>query len=212
MGLMQNGILGGFSGKVGTVVGGNWRGKEVMRSKPRKRKNAKQTDAQRDHKAKFSLAAQFTFSMKELLELGFQHYAKGKTGANSAFAIILKKAITGVYPDYQLAYDKVLVSRGSLLNPLDARAAAGATDTIQFTWTYSEGFGNANADDQVLMVAYYPELNSTVYKFGAARSAGTDSLVIPGASGKVVHTWISFVSADQEDVATSIYTGKVSIT
>jgi hypothetical protein len=28
----------------------------------------------------------------------------------------------------------------------------------------------------------------------------------------VVHTWISFVSADQEDVATSIYTGKVSIT
>lgn len=211
MGLMNNGILGGFSGKVGTVVGGNWRGKEVMRSKPRRRKNAKRTDKQLDQQAKFAVATQFTLSMKEMLELTFSHYAVGKTGANSALAHTLKNAITGTYPDYRLAYDKVLVSRGSLMTAFDGQAASVTKGTIQFSWTDNTGNGNANADDQVLMVAYYPEYNSTIYRIGAARNAGIDSLTIPGLSGKVVHTWISFISADRQDVATSIYSGVVTI-
>jgi hypothetical protein len=36
MGTFNKGILGGFSGKVGTVVGFNWRGLDVMRSLPKK--------------------------------------------------------------------------------------------------------------------------------------------------------------------------------
>ena len=36
MGTYNKGILGPFSGKVGTVVGASWRGKDVMRSLPKK--------------------------------------------------------------------------------------------------------------------------------------------------------------------------------
>ncbi|WP_291131895.1 DUF6266 family protein [Flavobacterium sp. UBA7682] len=36
MGTYNKGILGPFSGKVGTVVGANWRGKDIMRSLPKK--------------------------------------------------------------------------------------------------------------------------------------------------------------------------------
>ena len=36
MGTYNKGILGAFSGKVGPVVGATWRGKEVMRSLPKK--------------------------------------------------------------------------------------------------------------------------------------------------------------------------------
>jgi len=36
MGTYNKGILGAFYGKVGTVVGSTWRGKDVMRSLPRK--------------------------------------------------------------------------------------------------------------------------------------------------------------------------------
>ena len=31
---IKKGILGGFSGKVGPVVGANWRGKDIIRSTP----------------------------------------------------------------------------------------------------------------------------------------------------------------------------------
>lgn len=36
MGTIKKGILGGFSGKVGTVVGGSWKGISYMRSLPQK--------------------------------------------------------------------------------------------------------------------------------------------------------------------------------
>ena len=36
MGTYNKGILGAFSGKVGPVVGATWRGKDVMRSLPKK--------------------------------------------------------------------------------------------------------------------------------------------------------------------------------
>ena len=37
MGTIKKGILGGFSGIVGTVVGANWRGMDIMRSRPKAR-------------------------------------------------------------------------------------------------------------------------------------------------------------------------------
>jgi hypothetical protein len=40
MGKISKGILGGFSGTVGTVVGGKWKGIDYMRSKPSIRKGA----------------------------------------------------------------------------------------------------------------------------------------------------------------------------
>ena len=38
MGTINKGILGGFSGKVGNVVGGTWKGIDYMRSKSNHRK------------------------------------------------------------------------------------------------------------------------------------------------------------------------------
>jgi hypothetical protein len=211
MGLTEKGILGGFTGKVGTVVGGKWRGKNYMRSTPTKSKNAKRSTPQLEQQAKFALATQFMQGIKDLLELGFRNYAVGQTGRNSALAYILKNAITGTYPDYQIAYDQVLVTRGSLLNAFDGKAAAGARETIQFTWTNNAGPANARANDLVLIAAYCAAFKCTVYKIGAARSAGTDTLVMPGFAGKSVHTWMSFISADKLDIATSIYAGEVTI-
>ncbi len=45
MGKIKQGILGGFSGKVGTVIGGNWKGISYMRSIPQSIKNPR-TDGQ----------------------------------------------------------------------------------------------------------------------------------------------------------------------
>jgi len=39
MGTIRKGVLGGFSGKVGTVVGSSWKGVSFMRSLPGKVKD-----------------------------------------------------------------------------------------------------------------------------------------------------------------------------
>ena len=37
MAKIEHGILGGFSGTVGTVIGGSWKGIDTMRSKAKRR-------------------------------------------------------------------------------------------------------------------------------------------------------------------------------
>lgn len=210
MGRTSKGILGNVSGKVGTVVGASWRGKAYLRSKPDTKKNAKRSDTQLAQQAKFSVARTFLQGMKEVLEIGYKTTAIGLTGQNKALAQVLKNAIGGTYPDYTILYNKVMVSEGSLHNAFDAKAAAGQ-GALQFTWTNNTAFSNGKDSDQVLMVAFCPEFNVTVYRIGAARSTGTDTLQLPGFSGKLVHTWASFIAADGKNIASSLYTGEMTI-
>ncbi len=58
MATIVKGILGGFSGKVGTVVGANWRGKDIIRSRPKPSKKPP-TDKQVIQQLKFKMAVTF---------------------------------------------------------------------------------------------------------------------------------------------------------
>lgn len=206
----KKGILGSFRGTVGTVVGSVWRGINYMRSIADSRKDSN-TPAQAVLRAKFAKVTAFHKSMKDLLEIGYKESAIYMTGANSALAYTLKSAITGVYPNFTIAYNMVKVSNGSLPNAVAPATAPGAAGIINYTWTNNSGIGIAFDTDKSLLVAYCEELNQTVYACGAVRSAGTGTLNVPAFSGKPVQTWISFVSANNRNIATSLFTGQVNV-
>ena len=136
MGRLSKGILGGFSGLVGTVVGGNWKGIDYMRSKPTIRRSASNSVAQDVHHAKFRLVTAFLRSMKDLVKLGFRDFANKMTGSNSALSFTLKNAVTGVYPDIKIDYSQVLVTRGNIPNASTPSAVSNAAGVItSLTWT-----------------------------------------------------------------------------
>ena len=58
MAKIKKGILGGISGTVGNVVGGNWRGIDYIRSKPSSVRNPN-TEAQRAQRMRFRLVMSF---------------------------------------------------------------------------------------------------------------------------------------------------------
>src|SRR5262245_48278038 len=107
MGTYNKGILGGFSGTVGTVVGGNWKGISYMRSKSGKRSGG-QTPAQLAQQAKFKLGMQFLQPFSGLLSISFRDYAVKMTGINNAMQWLLANSITGDYPSFAIDYTKVL--------------------------------------------------------------------------------------------------------
>ena len=74
-GRLKNGILDGFSGTVGTVVGGNWRGVQSMSGDSHNTRN-KDTPAQQEQKAKFALAIRFTRSMGDRFEISHEEKEK----------------------------------------------------------------------------------------------------------------------------------------
>jgi hypothetical protein len=149
--------------------------------------------------------------MRPIIELGFRDEAIEKTGMNAAISYTMKHAITGVFPDFKIAYDHVLISRGKLPNVEQAAVVADASETIRFNWTNNEGVGKASGEDKILLVAFSIEEEAVVYKIGTSRHAGTDILNLRSFSGYTVHTWISFISADNRDVANSVYTGTVIV-
>ena len=58
MGTFKQGIYGGYSGKVGNVVGGSWKGIDYMRILPTSVANP-QTDAQLTQRQKFSVTMHY---------------------------------------------------------------------------------------------------------------------------------------------------------
>ena len=211
MGRINKGILGGFSGKVGNVVGGNWKGIDYMRSKG-KSGNTNATAAQLAQQLKFGLAIRFVKSISGLVSVGFNNLAKKQTGANSAVSYILKNAIGGTYPTFSIVYADVLISRGDLPNVLAPSVTMEDASQLVFNWTDNSGVGIAKPGDRVILAAYCPATDQCIYTTGsAARSALTDALNLASFSGQAVHTYIGCISEDGRNIASSNYTGEVTV-
>ncbi len=210
MATFDKGILGGFSGRVGPVVGSSWKGKDVMRSRPRRRQTESSVK-QLDQQLRFSTGLGFLQPMTKLLEVTFKGYATDKTAFNSAFSYTLKNAIGGKTPDYFINYDKALISRGTLPNA-DAVAATATGKTVYFTWVDNSGIGSASASDQAVVVVYCKALNTAICNWqGPLRSEGAAQVDVSRLAGQTVETWLAFISADGRSVADSIYTGSLDI-
>jgi hypothetical protein len=211
MGTIQKGILGGFSGKVGTVIGGTWKGIDYMRSKANRR-NFKPTEKQLGQQIKFALAMRFVQPLAGLLTISFRDFAIKMTGINNAFSYLLENAITGIYPNFAIDYSVALVSRGDLPNVPGPAVTSGAGSVLTFSWSDNSGVGLAKATDQAILVAYCPSLRQAVYTTsGGPRSGMTADLNLLPFSALIVETWIGFISESGYHIATSFFTGEVTV-
>jgi len=206
MGTIKQGILGGFSGKVGTVIGASWKGIDYMRSIPVSVLNPN-TPAQVEHRAKFSAIVNFLKPLTAFLRIGFKSQAIKMSGYNAAMAANFKNVITGTYPAFAIDYSKVSVSQGNLpgaMNPTTVSAIAG---TVRFTWENNTWETNASADDQAVLVVYNPIKQAAVSVIGGiTRAAGAQSVTLPNSfAGDEVQCYIAFTNANQSVISNSQY-------
>lgn len=211
MGKTKLGILGDVTGKVGPVVGANWKGINTLRARP-KRSTKDPTQKQTQHRDRFKLVGVFAKQFAGLATSTFRDGVGRQTGFNKVMAHSIKTAITGVWPNLSVDFSHVLTGRGSLPNVQAPAAAAGAAGVVGWHWTDNSGMGKAVANDTAVLAVYCEALQLGAYTtLGPVRSAGAATLNVPGFSGHPVHTWISFLSLDGKDSATSIYTGLVNV-
>jgi len=213
MGTIKKGILGGFSGKVGTVVGASWKGIAYMRSLPQKVKNPR-TEPQRMQRSKFALTMNFLKPITGLLRTGWKMYAHRQSPINAAMSYALANAITGTYPNYAIDPSKVMISRGGLAPALNASATASAGASIIFNWSDNSGSSAAGQTDKALLAVVNPAKSEAVFDtVGATRSDSTMSVNLPADwVGETVETYIGFISEDGKDIANSVYLGSITIT
>ena len=207
MGKLSGGAFDEFSGKVGNLVASNWKGINVIKRRPKRRKNKKLTEAQLDQQAKFALVCEFLHPLTPLLNVAYKRYTKEKSAFNSAMAYALEHSITGSYPDYKIDWPNMKISRGSLPIPHGLNAKAGP-NIITFAWSDENIYLPALPSDRSIAVLYCEEMKEFAYTWtGSIRNEGITVMNVSNFKGKAVHTWMSFMSDDGARISNSLYTG-----
>ena len=211
MGKIRKGILGGFSGKVGTVIGASWKGIAYMRSLPQNVRNPR-TELQRKQRSKFSITIDLLKPMTAFLRIGWKLYANRQSAFNAATSYTLDNAITGTYPDFEIDASKVLVSRGSLTPALNA-AANSVDGKLTITWVDNSGSGSAKATDKALTAVSNASKGVAITNTaGRERSTGTQTVELPADwAGDSVEVYLGFISDNGKDVSNSVYLGKITV-
>ncbi len=150
--------------------------------------------------------------MGKLLMVTFSDYAIRMTGVNNALSYLLKNAITGVFPNVVINYQLVLVSRGSLPNATNPTATPQANGIVQFRWTNNAGVGIAKPTDKAVLVVYCEEIKMSLYTYtGNDRSTEVQDFDAKVFTGKVVQTYVGFISENEREIASSLYTGEMTV-
>jgi len=214
MAKISKGILGGFSGKVGPVIGYNWRGQEMIRAVPKKGKK-EPSELQVMQRAKFALVVIFLTPLRDFLERYYLRSGGLRTRFNNATGHSIRYAVsTDGSGNFVLEYAKILISSGQLRAAENVTVTPVAGTKLEFSWTDNSGQGNASERDQFCVVGYLPELNAfEIFEKVAGRADANVAIALsPQARGQKMHVWSTFVSENGKKAAVSSYLGLVTNT
>ncbi|MBR5983091.1 MAG: hypothetical protein IK025_05150 [Bacteroidales bacterium] len=184
MGKIKKGILGGFSGKTGTVVGGSWKGIEYMRSLATSVANPN-TSAQITVRSNFKSIVQIMSKVNPVLKASDWNQAKKQSAFNAAVRINFDNAIV----DDAIDFERLSFGEFSRAGLTDLHAAFENDDTnfsLDLTWVNDADGSISFVDDMVVVV-----------------------IVRTSADGNYEETTINYLDAKREDEQLHISIGLV---
>ncbi len=197
MGVIKQGILGGFSGKVANVVGTSWKGIAVMKALPLSVANPR-TALQVAQRTKMSACVAM---LQPILSQVIKPLNDRFAGKMSGFNYALQASISAFDELGGLSYpDKFKISRAANKAQLiDAIAAEAKITKVKCTWTSDAGKGYALASDKCYLVGYCVDTGTFAVSTSAIRSDGSAILEFPDGDfgvGAEVEIYMAFLRAD----------------
>lgn len=211
MGKASQGVFGGWTNKVGNVVG-RFRGGVNIYSIYQPNVSNPKTTAQKQGRRIFTMCTQFLSKVGQIASIGFKNQKSGNYWMGEGIKANYGDAVTGSWPSYVLNFAKLLVSKGNLDNPYAPSCSAQGTD-LTFSWTDNSGIGNALDTDLIGIAVYNKDKNEAVCDSASApRSARTGSFSTPSAwTGDKVEVYLMAHRADDSMVSTSLFLGEFTL-
>lgn len=206
---IKKGVLGGFSGKVGPIVGVNWRGKNIIRSLPAASKKPP-TENQLNQRFKFRAVANFLQPLQGIISKYYGNKTELKSRNNLAVSYMLKNAVS--IDDYvaQILYDQVVITKGDLLGFQLLNLDTTSADEFDLTWEVNSPQVNSSPTDLVNFVGYCASNNTyLIHQEIATRETQMATISLPpGMTGKEIEVWMYLNDEKQTQASTSFYVGK----
>lgn len=170
MGKVQQGILDGFVGKVGTVVGSFWKGKPTMRAYKRTVRDAR-TSGQDLVCLRFSEIAHIASGFERAFNMGLANAAREHQMTTGNYFIQKNWGFVNVInTSFYVDFDKLIISEGNLF-PETVRLVDGYDGCIIDMPLDPTPYGNQTNMDKVWLVVYSRQTN-TVYMDWSHRNGG----------------------------------------
>jgi len=194
MGKIKSGILGGFSGKVGPVVGGSWKGINYVRSSPVSVANPN-TVAQAGQRTKFSSIVEIA---KALLGTIIQPYWNPIAQKMSGFNDFMKSNIDAAIAAGGVTWANLKITRGAL-QPVAAITCVSddSANSHVISWVNNAGTGNALAGDVTIAAIYNSTQDYWIPSVGAqSRGFGSCTVMDNKAQvGDAIKVYLGFQRA-----------------
>jgi len=151
MAVIKQGILGGLSGKIGSVVGSSWKGIAVLKSLPLSVANP-QTAGQVEQRDKMTgIVAVARILLAALIQPYWNPFAQKMSGYNAFVSENIDTFVADVFTTYANFFSQ----RGSLLGVVVSGIVATAGgNTITVSWTDNSGQADALATDKMVFTVY----------------------------------------------------------
>src|SRR5690606_9522516 len=142
-------------------------------------------------RARFGMAVSFLRPMKSILNLGFNDKVRNtSTGYPQGMRSFMKNAITGDYPDLEIDYSKIEISRGDMMKLLGITVAESTPGTLTFSWTHIGENESGHGDDVLYLLTYNKTEDIFATYTGAKREDQTMDIVMPAVfSGNELHLY-----------------------
>lgn len=209
---MYNGILGGFSGRVGNIIGYMMNGYQYIRLAPNKR-TAAVTTAQMIQRKKFSTMTKFMSPVASFMNDVQKNKTRGKYCSNKLFSANHREAVIGAYPDFTIDYRRFQLTAGILSGPRVMHVICDQDAFLNFHWDNQSNYNPDSHPLDRLYLAIYDEeeKNWEMIVNAALREDIFISLDMSNHQGNQLQVYAGFISVDKRKVSNSQYLGMIKI-
>lgn len=211
MGSLNNGLFGGFNGRVGNLVGYILNGKSIVRTIGKSNKPL--TSARKANCEQMTVVNDFLKANLDFIRSGFKLITAGtdKNFYNAAVSYNKKQSLQGSYPNISIDYTKALLSMGNLLTAAKTEISSHE-DGIEFKWEVPADLPQERRNDRAMLLIYFPDAGTSSYMLsGARRHEGREVVYIPkNQTESHIEAYISFMNEDGTEISDSVHAGSLN--
>ncbi|SEA76114.1 DUF6266 family protein [Pedobacter hartonius] len=212
--ITKKGPAGAMSGQIGGVVVTRWRGTDVGKSTPGKRRKKKDRQPL-EQNLRLKLVTKFLSPFKQHIKIGFDKKTSKNPGFQTAVEYNLKHAVAGVYPDFEIDYRKAVFSQGALDMAWAAKIVLRGDHEILVTWEVPETSKIKVTGNDGCHVMLYSNKRHGLVDLGKLYVTRKDlqfsSVFSMNYYGETLQAWIFFSSPDNGAVSNTRYIGSIEI-
>ena len=200
MGKTGNGFLGGFSGRLGNVIGYEWRGKMCVRSMPGQYNDAK-TPRQLAQRALFKAVVRFASRAGDVLRIGLQTASINAQMTESNYFMRLNKGCFSIVEGggedaaanqnvLSVDYENLILADGPVAPVAFAAPRMVEETTVGVDFESNPLHRTVHRDDKVYLVAYIPEKEAFIISQPFYRGQKYAEVEFPSyRAGKEMYLW-----------------------